>query len=108
MGASGSPRGLRAALLSSTSPRGESARLSSRDSRERGGGEKIHSGSPWGRAGMSCPRMMPPMCPLRVLAQLGAWEKGDLPAPASRKGRPKRNHDQTEAVHQRHWLCDLV
>lgn len=32
MGASGSPRGLRAALLSSTSPRGESARLSSRDS----------------------------------------------------------------------------
>ena len=47
---------------------------------------------------MSCPGTMPRMCPLRVLAQLGAREKGDLPDPASRKGRPKRNHEQRQCT----------
>lgn len=48
-GASGSPRGLRDALLSSATPPGESPRLPSRKSRERGGGG----------GGRRCPVVLP-------------------------------------------------
>lgn len=50
--ASGSPRGIRATLLSSTSPRGERPRLSSRESREGAGQEDAQWFSPTTEAGL--------------------------------------------------------